>query len=93
MASKKEKVTKAQFRECTVSFTSTEDRKPNLLDINGKKIPCYESESGVLSDELIYMECGNPMELAEHLIKQWGSAKIEKGEAAKVISHNPYHHS
>ena len=93
MVSKNEKVTKAQFRECNISYTSTEDKKPNVLKINDKKIPCYEAESGVLSDEMIYMECGSPMELAEQLIKQWGSAKIEKGKAADVTSHNPYHHS
>lgn len=93
MTSKNEKVVKAQFRECNISFTSTADKKPNILKINDKKIPCYESETGVLSDEMIYMECGSPMELAEHLIKQWGTAKIEEGKAEEIPSHNPYHHS
>lgn len=86
-------MTKAQFREHVISYTSTEDKKPNVLKINDKEILCYEAESGLLSNELIYLECGSSIELAEHLIKQWGSAKIEKGKAASATSHNPYHYS
>lgn len=47
------------------------------LLIDGREIHMEQRESGVISHEFTFMEFGSPQELAEALIRQWGTAKID----------------
>jgi hypothetical protein len=47
------------------------------LLIDGKEIEIEETEDGVMSHNNMFQVYGSPFELAEDLIRQWGSAEIQ----------------
>jgi hypothetical protein len=59
------------------------------LLIDGHPIELEQTEHGVTSHALMFREFSSPQELAEELVKQWGSAKPEP-----VSPHPPHddHH-
>jgi hypothetical protein len=56
------------------------------LLIDGHAIELEQSEHGVSSHALMFREFSTPQELAEELVKQWGSAKPEP------VSPHRHHH-
>jgi hypothetical protein len=58
---------------------ATDVRVQPKLAIDGRDVPVEKSEGGYLSHDFMFKEFGTLDELAEELIRQWGSAKIEPG--------------
>jgi hypothetical protein len=63
----------------TAADVTAAERQPKLT-INGREVPIERTEGGYLSHDLMFKEYGTLDEMAEDLIRQWGSAKIEHGE-------------
>jgi hypothetical protein len=55
-------------------------RAQSRLFIDDEEVPIEESESGVIGHEMAFKEYGSLEELAEDIIRQRGTAHIEKGE-------------
>lgn len=53
---------------------------PKRLLIDGEEIHFEETEDYVYSHEFAYAHLGSSEELAEELIRQWGAAKIQRGD-------------
>jgi hypothetical protein len=70
-----------EYRGRSISTKPGKDKGSTILTIDDKEVRCYETESGVTCDDAMYMEFGSTQELAEHLIKQWGTAKIDRTPA------------
>lgn len=57
------------------------------LFIDGLEITMEQSARGVLSHAMMYQEFGSPYELAEALIREWGTSKIERTQPPDHTDH------
>ena len=48
-------------------------RVDGLLRIDGREVAYEQTEEGVFSHEFMYQRFGTPEELAEELVRQWGT--------------------
>lgn len=85
MGEKASRKTSHEYRGCCISVKPGDNC--TLLTIDEKEISCIETESGVTCDDFMYMEFSSVHHLAEHLVKQWGSAKIERAPSTPGHAH------
>ena len=68
---------------------STATRSQPTLKINGRKVQVEKSDGGYLSHDFMFKEYGTLDELAEDLVRQWGTATIEPGGHPPVHGSSP----
>ena len=62
--------------ERQAAVASRQEVQPKLA-INGREVPVERTEGGYLSHDFMFKEYGTLDEMAEDLIRQWGTAQIE----------------
>ena len=60
--------------------------------IDGELVEYVVEPEGIYSHDLAYQKFGSPEELAEELIRQWGTAKIKRMPVVHDHGHDHDHH-
>lgn len=63
------------YRGRNIMIEKSPERTKTRLFIDDLEIEMEQTEEGVLSHQFMFKVFGTPFELAEELIKQWGTAK------------------
>jgi hypothetical protein len=64
----------APSREDRAARVKAQERVAGVLRIDGYEVPYEETDEGVHSHEMMFQRFSSPEELAEELVRQWGTS-------------------
>ena len=76
------------YRGRKVEVRKHGDHAHYRLLIDGHEVNMEQSERGILTHAMMYQEFGTPYELAEALINDWGTSKIEPTDHSDHDDHS-----